>query len=77
MKNTLLKYYIVAIYFCTNLVLFAQTTPGAEDTTDTLEETTTDTTPMPIDDYLWVVALIGLIFVFLKYRSIQNTKVNS
>ncbi|WP_269226009.1 hypothetical protein [Flavobacterium eburneipallidum] len=77
MKNTLLKYYILAIYFFSNVVLFAQATPGAEDTTDTLEESTGDTTPLPIDDYILIVAVIGLIFVFLKYRSIQNAKLNS
>jgi hypothetical protein len=25
--------------------------------------------PLPIGDYVWVLALIGLVFVFLKFRA--------
>jgi phosphatidylglycerophosphatase A len=76
MKNNLLKYYTAAFYFCFTVVMFAQT-PQAEDTTGTLEETTTDTTPMPIDDYVWVLLLLSLLFVFFKFKSIQNKEVNN
>ena len=74
MKNNLLKYYIVAVYLCSTLVMFAQ--PGTNDGTGTLEDPTGDTTPAaPIDDYVWVLALVGLIFVFIKFREIQNKKI--
>ena len=74
MKNNLLKYYIAAFYLCSTFVLFAQ--PGTEDADGTLE--TTDATPAaPIDDYLWVLALVGLVFVFMKFTAIQNKKINS
>lgn len=71
MKNNVLKYYIVAFYLCSTFVMFAQ--PGLPDETDG------DTTPAaaPIDDYVWVLALIGLVFVFMKFRAIQNRKINS
>jgi len=70
MKNTLLKYYIAAFYLCSTFVLFAQ--PGADDGTGTLEGTDT---PAPIDDYVWVLAVLGLVFVFMKYRAIQKNRI--
>lgn len=38
--------------------IFAQADPGADP----------EPAPAPIDDYLWVLATIGLIFVFLTLR---------
>lgn len=80
MKNNVLKYYIAAFYFCSVFAMFAQT-PGTEngETGDgALEDAgLTDTTPMPIDDYIWILALIGLVFVYMKFRAIQNKKTNS
>jgi hypothetical protein len=73
MKNNLLKYYILAIYFCSTFVLFAQ--PGATNDTGNLEGT--DTPAAPIDNYIWVLALIALVYVFLKFRAIQNKKIKS
>jgi hypothetical protein len=66
MKNNFLKYYIAAFYFCSTFVLFAQ--PGVADETDG------DTTPAgaPIDDYVWILAIIGLVFVFLKFRALYK-----
>jgi hypothetical protein len=41
-----------------------------------LPDAPNDTTPgAPIDDYVWVLAVIGLIFVFMKFRAIQNKKI--
>jgi len=79
MKNNLLKYYIAALYLCSTFVMFAQ--PGTGNGTPTgdgsLEDTgATDVTPgAPIDDYVWVLAVVGLIFVFMKFRAIQNQKI--
>jgi hypothetical protein len=70
MKNNLLKYYIAAFYLCSTFAVFAQ--PTADDTTGTLES---GDTPAPIDDYIWVLAVIGLIFVFMKYRAIQKNRI--
>ena len=30
--------------------------------------------PLPIDDYLWVLVALGLIFVFFKYRAMAQQK---
>ena len=81
MKNNLLKYYIVAFYLCSSFVLFAQ--PGTGNGTPTgdgaLEDTgTTDVTPgASIDDYVWVLALVGLVFVFMKFRTRQDKKLKN
>jgi hypothetical protein len=74
MKNNLLKYYIAAAYLCSTFVIFSQ-----GDTSPDGLETDGDTTPAaaPIDDYVWILALIGLVLVFMKFRSIQNKKMNS
>ena len=72
MKNTALKYYIAAFYLCSTFVLFAQ--PG--DTAPGGLEGDGDTTPgAPIDDYVWVLAVIGLLFVFMKFRAIQKNRI--
>ncbi|MBC7846027.1 MAG: hypothetical protein H7Y10_06010 [Flavobacterium sp.] len=67
MKNVL-KYYIAALYLCSTFTLFAQ--PGAEDNGTGLEST--DTAAAPIDDYLWFLALVGLVFVFLRFRALAK-----
>lgn len=64
MKNNLLKYYMVAFYLGSTLVTFAQ--PGTNDDTGNLEGTDT---PAPIDDYVWVLAVIALVCVFFKIRA--------
>jgi hypothetical protein len=72
MKNTALKYYIAAFYLCSTFVLFAQ--PG--DTAPGGLEGDGDTTPGAlIDNYIWVLAVIGLIFVFMKFRAIQKHRI--
>lgn len=70
MKNSLLKYYVVAFYLCSTFLTFAQ--PGTTDTGGTLENA--DTPPAPIDENLWILASIGLVFVFIKLRAIQTHK---
>lgn len=77
MKKNVLKYYIVAFYLCSTFVMFAQTDPGTGGVDN--GDGSTDTTPAaaPIDDYVWVLALVGLLFVFVKFRAIQKRKINS
>jgi hypothetical protein len=70
MKNIVLKFYIGAMFFCST-ILIAQ--PGSSGNgTDGLEGADT---PAPIDDYVWVLALVGLVFIFMKFRAIQKNKV--
>jgi hypothetical protein len=72
MKNNILKYYITVFCFCSTFVLFAQ--PGSEDTGGGLEGG--DPAPAPIDDYIWILALVGFLFLFMKFRAaIQNKKI--
>ena len=74
MKNTVLNFYIVAFYLCSTFVLFAQpgdTAPGPGGL-----EGDGDTTPgAPIDNYIWILAIIGLAFVFMKFRAIQKNRI--
>ena len=65
MKTNLLKYYIVTLYFCCTFVAFAQ--PGTDNSGGTLEGT--DTPVSPIDDYVWVLSALGLVYVFLRIRA--------
>lgn len=66
MKTNLLKYYIVAFYLCSTIVLFAQ--PGTDDTGGSGSLENPDPAA-PIDDYVWVLALVGLFYVFLRVRA--------
>ena len=69
MKNNVLKFYIAAIYFCSTMVMFAQ--PGDGSNGDPLEGPDPGA---PIDDYGWVLAIVGLFFVFMKFRGLVQQK---
>ena len=74
MKNNLLKYYIVAIYLCSTLVMFAaDATPG--DTDGTVGGLDGGDTPAPIDDYLVVLAIVGIILAFMQFRAIKAKQI--
>ena len=69
MKNILIKkQYILVFYFCSTLMLFAQPGTGPIEG----DGDTTPTDPLPIDDYLWVLAVVALIYIFLKFRALQQ-----
>lgn len=68
MKTIFLKYYVTAFYFCSTFMAFAQ--PGTNDDSSGLEGA--ETPAAPIDDYVWVLALVGLIFVFMKLRAFYH-----
>ncbi|MEY3499897.1 MAG: hypothetical protein RL308_1566 [Bacteroidota bacterium] len=70
MKNKVVKYYIAAVYFCSTVVLYAQS-PTAEDVlgTGNLEG---DDTSTPINNYLVFLAIIGVLLVFMKFRALQS-----
>jgi hypothetical protein len=59
---------IVLLFFvlCTTLVQAQTDLPDAPD----------DTATAPIDDYVWFLAFIGLIYVFMKFRDLQNKKMH-
>jgi hypothetical protein len=87
MKNNLLKYYILAFCLCSNFVLFAQLPGDTGDGTGGVEggdlETPSSTgdgagglegtdPAAPIDTYLWILALVVILYIFLKFRALQN-----
>lgn len=72
MKTNLLKYYIAAFYFCSTFVLFAQ--PGDGSDGEPLEGDGDTTPAAPIDDYIWVLAAIGLIYVFYRLRAFAQQR---
>jgi hypothetical protein len=71
MKNLFNKYYIAFFYICSNFMLFAE--PGTGNDTGDLENV--DAPAAPINDYLWILALIGIIFIFMKLKAIQVNKI--
>jgi hypothetical protein len=72
MKNNLLKFYTIAFYFASTFILFAQSTPGTNDEGGTMEG---EEVAAPIDDYVWVLALVGLVPVFMKFRAMHKNKI--
>jgi len=71
MKNKLLKYYSIVFYLCSSFVAFAD--PGNNDADGSLE--TNDGATAPIDDYLWFLLIIGLVYAYYAVWKIQNQKV--
>ena len=76
MKTNLLKYYITAFYIFSTFVMVAQPGTGNGETGDGALEGA-DAPAAPIDDYVWVLALIGLLFVFLKFRTLYKRGADS
>jgi hypothetical protein len=61
------------VYIVNSVILFLITSPlMAEEPADPGADP--DAAPLPIDDYLWILVLVGLIYVYLKFRAIQNKK---
>lgn len=65
MKNKL-KYIIAVCFFCSTLAVFAQDDDISEDTADglSLGSDSGDSTGVPIDDYVWILAGLGLVYVW-------------
>ena len=74
MKTNLIKYYTTTLFLCFNFVMLAQA-PGNNDDNGALEGT--DTPASPIDGAVWVLALLGLLFVFLKFKAIREQRAHS
>lgn len=72
MKNNLLEYYITVVFFFSTVALCAQ--PGSGSDTDPLEGADQ---PLygPIDSYVWILAVVGLLFVFMKFRANYKNKI--
>lgn len=69
MKNNIsLKIYSLTFF------LFATLSAFAADPEEAPEDL--DGTAAPIGDYIWIVAVIGFIYIFMKYKS-KMARVNS
>lgn len=76
MKKIASKLYIIAFYLCSTFVMFAQE-PGEETTGGNSLDADTDTTPgAGIDHYVLLLAVVGMIFVFMKFRALQKNRLN-
>jgi len=64
-KKLINNFYIVLFFFCSNYALFAD--PGDGSDLGNLEDT--DPLGASINECLWVLVLMGLIFVFIKLKS--------
>ena len=72
MKNIYLKYCIALFFLCTSTIMFAQPGTGS-DNGGVDNNGTGDTTPAaPIDDYVGVLALVGLSYVLFKVKANQK-----
>lgn len=58
------------MFFCSTMVLFAQ--PGEGSSGGDLEA---EDPPVPIGDYLWILAAVGLLFVFMKFKARYTDKI--
>lgn len=70
MKKKFNKYYTAFLFLYSSFALFAQ--PGSGNGTGDLEST--DAAAAPINDYIWILALVGLIFVFKKMKLYSRKK---
>lgn len=70
MKNSVLKIYITIVCLFSNLLIFAN--PGDESDTGNLEG---GDPPAPIEDYLWILAVIVVVYAFWKIKVANSTKI--
>ena len=75
MKNIASKFYTIAFYICSTTMMLAQ--PGTGSSNNGVDtDGSSDTTPAAaIDYYVWVLAVVGLLFVFMKFRAMQNKRI--
>ena len=75
MKNKL-KYFIAVCFFCSTLAVFAQPGEGNGGSGDAGLDggAESDTTGAPIDDYVWVLAGLGLVYVWRLRAFAQQEK---
>ena len=76
MKNSLLKWYMLAFLLVGNFVMFAQDGEGADPADDTQSETPPleELEPTPINGRLIWLAIIGIAFAYSYYVKTQKDK---
>lgn len=63
-----MKKYINTVSFAKIAVLFFMLFTILVNAQEELPDAPDDTIAAPIDDYVWVLAFVGLVFVFFKLR---------
>jgi len=82
MKKYILNFLILSFCLFLNFAAFAQAGPGEGAVGGTgdnaLEGTGAEgvNSTAPINDYIWVLAIIGLVFAFYKFKAILNQNKN-
>jgi hypothetical protein len=72
MKNKFLKYCIALFFLCSSSIMFAQ--PGSGSDNGGVDDNGSgDSTPgAPIDDYVGILAIVGLSYVLIKVKANQK-----
>jgi hypothetical protein len=66
MKKFITKNSLMILALLMSTITFAQNPGDFDEPTDT---NPLDVPPTPIGDYIWVLALVALVYVFYKMRS--------
>ncbi|RTY93908.1 hypothetical protein [Flavobacterium sp. GT3R68] len=64
-----MKKYITFLYTLFFTLMFSVVSFAQGDFGDPVDPDPLDQPAAPINDYLWVLILVGLVFVFYKYRT--------
>jgi hypothetical protein len=75
MKNKYKTLLTLLLFFLSNAMLFAQTSPGSTDDTSTLEST--DTPAAPIDSNLNWLVILGTLYVGYYFYTRRNKTVKT
>jgi hypothetical protein len=73
MKNNIFKIYTVAFYLCSTIGAIAQPGTGSNE----IEPLESEDPIVPINNYIWVLAILGVTFVFLRFRVIYRQRIGS
>ncbi|NDP26127.1 MAG: hypothetical protein GZ087_01685 [Flavobacterium sp.] len=68
-----MKKYRNTVPFAKITVLFSMLFTTLVTAQEVLPDAPDDTVTAPIDNYVWVLALIGLVFVFLRFKVLRNS----
>jgi hypothetical protein len=77
MKNNVLKLYVTVFYLCSTFVMFAQPGTGSDNNGIDDAGESDVTGAAPINDYIWVLAAVGMLLVFLKFRAMYKQQITS
>jgi len=83
MKKNIVNFLILSFCLLLNFTAFAQESGPGETAAPAANGYELEGTgegvnsTAPINDYIWVLAIIGLVFAFYKFKAIQNKRIHS